>query len=95
MRQARSIVGARIAPWALTVGAALALGGCHTVTHWAQGRDIRPAKTASAPAQDCSQGGPGCHPTDRRQYYDSRSARYYYFDAATGRYYWENGEPRF
>ena len=42
-----------------------------------------------------AKGGLGCPPTDRRQYYDQRTARYYYFDPQTGRYYWENGDPRF
>ncbi len=84
-------------------GAVLGLGGCQTVTHsvthsvsyLATGRDIRPSKAPTTAAEDCSQGGAGCHPADRRQYYDDRTARYYYFDPATGRYYWENGDPRF
>ncbi len=84
---------------ALIAGAVLGLGGCHTVSssvsYMATGRDIRPSKAPTTAAEDCSQGGAGCHPTDRRQYYDDRTARYYYFDAATGRYYWENGDPRF
>jgi len=57
-------------------------------------KKIKPAKTEARP-KDCSKGGVGCPPTDRRQYYDQRTARYYYFDSQTGRYYWESGEPRF
>jgi hypothetical protein len=65
------------------------------MSHLVQGRDIRPARAAPSRTPDCSQGGTGCHPADRRQYYDDKTARYYYFDPATGRYYWENGDPRF
>ena len=82
---------ARLASLAL---AASALAGCSTVAHFREGRDLTPAK-AEAKAKDCSKGGAGCPPTDRRQYYDQRTARYYYFDPQTGRYYWENGDPRF
>jgi uncharacterized protein YceK len=76
------------------VAAGLALSGCSSVAGFRAGRDLTPAKTAAA-VKDCSKGGVGCAPTDRRQYYDERSARYYYFDPNTGRYYWENGDPRF
>ena len=78
----------------LTATLGTALGGCSTVANLGKGRDLTPAKTETAP-KDCSKGGVGCPPTDRRQYYDQRTARYYYFDPATGRYYWENGDPRF
>lgn len=73
---------------------AMGLGGCSSVSAFRAGRDLTPAKT-QAPAKDCSKGGLGCPPTDRRQYYDQGSNRYYYFDTNTGRYYWENGDPRF
>ena len=76
------------------LAASLLLGGCSSVAAFRAGRDISPAKQAAQP-KDCSKGGLGCPPTDRRQYYDERSARYYYFDTNTGRYYWENGDPRF
>jgi hypothetical protein len=76
------------------VAAAAVLAGCSTAAHFAEGRDITPAKSEARP-KDCSKGGPGCPPTDRRQFYDQRTARYYYFDPQTGRYYWENGDPRF
>ena len=82
---------ARVACLAL---AAAALAGCSTVAHFREGRDLKPAKTEPR-AKDCSKGGAGCPPTDRRQYYDQRTARYSYFDPQTGRYYWENGDPRF
>ena len=72
----------------------VALGGCGTVTHFREGRDVSAAKVEAKP-KDCSKGGLGCPPTDRRQYYDQRAVRYYYFDPQTGRYYWENGDPRF
>jgi hypothetical protein len=75
-----------------TLGSILA--GCSAVSSFRGGRDITPAK-ADAKPKDCSKGGVGCPPTDRRQYYDERTARYYYFDPQTGRYYWENGDPRF
>jgi hypothetical protein len=75
-------------------GAAAILAGCSTVSHFRAGRDLTPAKAANA-TKDCTKGGLGCPPTDRRQYYDQRSSRYYYFDPSTGRYYWENGDPRF
>jgi hypothetical protein len=78
----------------LTATLGTALGGCSTVSNLGKGRDLTPAKTEAAP-KDCSKGGVGCPPTDRRQYYDQRTARYYYFDPSTGRYYWENGDPRF
>ena len=78
----------------LTATLGAALGGCSTVSNFGKGRDLTPAKTEAKP-KDCSKGGVGCPPTDRRQYYDQRTARYYYFDPATGRYYWENGDPRF
>ena len=89
----KAVPFARFAPVALVL-TAVALGGCNTVNHFREGRDITPAKT-EAKAKDCSKGGAGCPPTDRRQYYDQRTARYYYFDPQTGRYYWENGDPRF
>jgi len=79
----------------LLVLAGFALGGCSSAKHFREGRDLTPAKTGTAVVKDCSKGGVGCPPTDRRQYYDERSARYYYFDSNTGRYYWENGDPRF
>ena len=72
----------------------VALGGCGTVNRFREGRDESAAKAEAKP-KDCSKGGLGCAPTDRRQYYDQRAARYYYFDPQTGRYYWENGDPRF
>jgi hypothetical protein len=75
-------------------GVALVLAGCSTVKKFREGRDLTPAK-AAVQAKDCTKGGLGCPPTDRRQYYDQRSSRYYYFDPSTGRYYWENGDPRF
>lgn len=71
-----------------------ALAGCAAVSHFREGRDLK-AGQAQVKAKDCSKGGLGCPPTDRRQYYDQRTARYYYFDPQTGRYYWENGDPRF
>ena len=70
------------------------IAGAQWEGDWGEGRDLTPAKT-EARAKDCSKGGLGCPPTDRRQYYDQRTARYYYFDPQTGRYYWENGDPRF
>lgn len=79
---------------AVFAGLALVATGCSTVSRFKEGRDLSPAKT-EAKAKDCSKGGLGCPPTDRRQYYDQRTARYYYFDPQTGRYYWENGDPRF
>lgn len=88
----KAVPFARLAA-ALVLGA-VALAGCSTISHFREGRDIKPAKT-DAKAKDCSKGGVGCPPTDRRQYYDQRTARYYYFDPQTGRYYWENGDPRF
>jgi hypothetical protein len=87
----------RAAPAGLAVAIVAAAGllaGCSAVAHFRQGRDLTPAKSQSQ-ARDCSKGGMGCPPTDRRQYYDQRAARYYYFDPQTGRYYWENGDPRF
>lgn len=92
----KAVPFARLAPLLLAVATLLsgALAGCSTVAHFREGRDITPAKTP-APPKDCSKGGAGCPPTDRRQYYDQRTARYYYFDPQTGRYYWENGDPRF
>jgi hypothetical protein len=75
-------------------GAALILAGCGTVKNFREGRDLTPTKGA-AMAKDCSKGGAGCPPANRRQYYDQRSTQYYYFDPSTGRYYWENGDPRF
>ncbi len=87
-------LGRAIAAAAL-FGAAQALGACQTASQVLKGRDIRPAKDPTPASADCSQSGPGCHPTDRRQYYDDRTARFYYFDPATGRYYWENGDTRF
>ncbi len=79
---------------ALTAGLGPALGGCSTVTRFREGRDVSAAKAEAKP-KDCSKGGLGCAPADRRQYYDQRAVRYYYFDPQTGRYYWENGDPRF
>jgi uncharacterized protein YcfJ len=32
---------------------------------------------------------------NHRQYYDSRSGRYYYYDPRSGYYYWENGDRRY
>ena len=90
----KAVPFARLAPAALILTATVALAGCSAVSHFREGRDLTPAK-AQASAKDCSKGGPGCPPTDRRQYYDQRTARYYYFDPQTGRYYWENGDPRF
>jgi len=93
----KAVPFARLAPLLLVAAATLlsgALAGCSTVAHFREGRDISPAKTEAKP-KDCSKGGVGCPPTDRRQYYDQRTARYYYFDPQTGRYYWENGDPRF
>jgi hypothetical protein len=87
------LASAAAAPTAVVV-MGIVLAGCSTAAHFAEGRDIKPAKT-DAKAKDCSKGGLGCPPTDRRQYYDQRTARYYYFDPQTGRYYWENGDPRF
>jgi len=78
----------------LAAASAMALGGCGTVSKFREGRDVSAARSESKP-KDCSKGGLGCPPTDRRQYYDQRAARYYYFDPQTGRYYWENGDPRF
>jgi hypothetical protein len=79
----------------LATAAAPLLQGCSSVAAFKRGRDLSPAKGAAAAQKDCSKGGLGCPPTDRRQYYDERAARYYYFDPQTGRYYWENGDPRF
>lgn len=87
----KAVLFARLAPLVL---AAAAVAGCSTIAHFREGRDLKPAKTEARP-KDCSKGGVGCPPTDRRQYYDQRTARYYYFDPQTGRYYWENGDPRF
>ena len=70
------------------------VGGCTSVASFRRGRDLTPTKT-EARDKDCVKGGVGCPPTDRRQYSDQRSSRYYYFDPSTGRYYWENGDPRF
>lgn len=81
-------------PLIALLAAATGLGACSSIKAFREGRDISPAKRAAA-ARDCSKGGLGCPPTDRRQYYDDRTARYYYFDPSTGRYYWENGDPRF
>ena len=72
----------------------MVVGGCTSVTSFRRGRDLTPTKN-DVGAKDCLKGGAGCPPTDRRQYYDQRSSRYYYFDPSTGRYYWENGDPRF
>ena len=92
----KAVPFARVAPAAVVLAAFVLAGlaGCATVSHFREGRDLTPAK-AEAKAKDCSKGGAGCPPTDRRQYYDQRTARYYYFDPQTGRYYWENGQPRF
>ncbi len=96
MRQVKAAPFASPVRIGLAVAAAAGLlAGCSAVTHFGQGRDLTPAKTADAKAKDCSKGGMGCPPTDRRQYYDERVARYYYFDPQTGRYYYENGDPRF
>lgn len=81
-------------PLIALLAVAAGLGACSSVKAFREGRDISPAKAAPA-TKDCSKGGLGCPPTDRRQYYDDRTARYYYFDPSTGRYYWENGDPRF
>ena len=88
----KAVPHARFALAALVLAATMA--GCSSVAHFREGRDLKPAKT-EVQAKDCSKGGVGCPPTDRRQYYDQRTARYYYFDPQTGRYYWENGDPRF
>ena len=61
------------------------VGGCSSVAAFRQGRDLSAAKAEAKP-KDCTKGGLGCPPTDRRQYYDERVARYYYFDPQTGRY---------
>jgi hypothetical protein len=95
----KAVPFAGLAPAALALAAAApillgALAGCSSAARFAEGRDLTPAK-ADPKAKDCSKGGVGCPPTDRRQYYDQRTARYYYFDPQTGRYYWENGDPRF
>ena len=79
---------------AVLAGLAIITAGCGAISHFGEGRDVSPAKTVANP-RDCTKGGMGCPPTDRRQYYDQRTARYYYFDPQTGRYYWENGDPRF
>ena len=82
----------RLALIALT-GAVALLAGCNSIRAF---REDTPApKAAPTAAKDCSKGGVGCPPVNRKQYYDDHTARYYYFDPATGRYYWENGEPRF
>jgi hypothetical protein len=83
-----------LAAFLLLTACGTALGACSTISTFRGGRDISPAKAEARP-KDCSKGGAGCPPTDRRQYYDQRTARYYYFDPQTGRYYWENGDPRF
>ncbi len=31
--------------------------------------------------------------SNRREYYDQRSGRYYFYDRQSGRYFYENGEP--
>ena len=87
----KAVPFARLAPAALAL---TLMAGCATVSHFSEGRDLTPAKSGTRP-KDCGKGGPGCPPSDRRQYYDQRAARYYYFDPQTGRYYWENGDPRF
>jgi hypothetical protein len=89
----KAVPFARLAPAALAL-ALTGLAGCTAVSHFREGRDLTPAKSDARP-KDCSKGGAGCPPSDRRQYYDQRTARYYYFDPQTGRYYWENGDPRF
>ena len=83
----------RLALLALT-GAVALLAGCKTVTAFREDSQA-PKGVPAAVAKDCSKGGVGCPPVDRRQYYDDKTARYYYFDPSTGRYYWENGDPRF
>lgn len=95
----KAIPRARFASAALVLATAATLlspmlASCSAVAQFREGRDLKPAK-ADAKAKDCIKGGLGCAPTDRRQYYDQRTARYYYFDPQTGRYYWENGDPRF
>jgi hypothetical protein len=87
----KAVPFARLASAVLVLAA---LAGCSSVSHFAEGRDLTPAKT-DPKVKDCSKGGAGCPPTDRRQYYDQRTARYYYFDPQAGRYFWENGDPRF
>jgi hypothetical protein len=79
----------------LATAAAPLLEACSSVSAFKRGRDLSPSQAAAKQQKDCSKGGMGCPPTDRRQYYDERVARYYYFDPQTGRYYWENGDPRF
>ncbi len=76
------------------VGTTTLLAGCKTI-HNFRDDPIPTNKAPIAAVKDCSKGGVGCPPLDRRQYYDDKTARYYYFDPSTGRYYWENGEPRF
>ena len=78
----------------VAAGAAMLLAGCTEIRRFRE--DSPTPKGVPAAARDCIKGDQtGCPPTNRRQYYDDRSARYYYFDPATGRYYWENGDPRF
>jgi hypothetical protein len=77
--------------FALVMLGSWALAGCGSIP----GLHHDGAAKAAVKPKDCTKGGLGCPPTDRRQYYDQRTARYYYFDTQTGRYYWENGDPRF
>ena len=61
----KAVPFARLAPAALAL--LVSLAGCGTISHFREGRDIKPAKTEAKP-KDCSKGGVGCPPTDRRQY---------------------------
>jgi hypothetical protein len=83
----------RLALIALT-GAVALLAGCNSIRTFRED-SVAPKAVRPQAAKDCSKGGVGCPPVNRKQYYDDHTARYYYFDPATGRYYWENGEPRF
>jgi hypothetical protein len=83
----------RLALIALT-GVIALMAGCTSIRSFRED-SVAPKGVVAPAAKDCSKGGVGCPPVNRKQYYDDRSARYYYFDPASGRYYWENGEPRF
>jgi hypothetical protein len=83
-----------LAPLLVLAGCVTLLEGCKTIAAF---RDdpIPKARPAFNGPKDCSKGGVGCPPVNRKQYYDDHTARYYYFDQSTGRYFWENGDPRF
>ncbi len=83
----------RFALIALT-GAVVCLAGCSSVAKFREDAQESKGVARIAP-KDCSKGGVGCPPLNRRQFYDDKSTRYYYFDQSSGRYYWENGDPRF